>query len=33
MNCLRYWARYIRKGKMKGGGMFAPVTKFSQLRA
>ena len=21
MNCLRYWARYVRKGEVKGGGM------------
>ena len=40
MNCLRYWARYVRKVEVKGGGIkngnesaSAPVTKFSQLRA
>ena len=21
MNCLRYWARYVRKGEVKGGGI------------
>ena len=21
MNCLRYWAKYVRKGKVKGGGI------------
>ena len=21
MNCLRYWARYVRKGKVKSGGI------------
>ena len=21
MNCLNYWARYVRKGEVKGGGI------------
>ena len=21
MNCLRYWARYVQKGEVKGGGI------------
>ena len=21
MNCLRYWARYVHKGEVKGGGI------------
>ena len=32
MNCLRYWAKYVRKGEVKGGGICLMCVGFSVLR-